>query len=205
MLHMRLLPRRNGNRLCKKSGHNGFTLEGRVLVSVDGQPFKEIGKNRITKVGKLAILRILAMTDAHEARDGVAFINDEGVSLPEGTADSDLTPRKLRLGSGTRPSSADDIAMQSPYGDVFNLVRVDVRDTVAAYGTEPVKIAWEFDIPVGPLDLAAVGGTNVNSDLMINEWGLFANNGTTLLARSQSQFLKNTTGSFVARWEWWIA
>jgi hypothetical protein len=95
--------------------------------------------------------------------------------------------------------------MQSPYGDVFDLVRVDVRGTVLDYGTEPVKIAWEFDIPVGPLDAAAVGGTNVNSDLMINEWGLFANNGTTLLARSQSQFLKNVTGSFVTRWEWWIA
>jgi len=201
MLHMRLLPRRNGNRLCKKSGNNGFTLEGRVLVSVDGQPFKEIGKNRITKVGKLAILRILAMTDAHDSRDGVTFINDQGVSLPEGTADSDLTPRFLRLGSGTRPSSADDTAMQSPYEDVFPLVRVDVRDNVADYGTEPVKIAWEFDIPTGPLN-ETLGN---ESDLMINEWGLFANNGTTLLARSQSQFLKNTTGSFVARWEWWIA
>jgi hypothetical protein len=91
--------------------------------------------------------------------------------------------------------------MQSPYEDVFPLVRVDVRDNVADYGTEPVKIAWEFDIPTGPLN-ETLGN---ESDLMINEWGLFANNGTTLLARSQSQFLKNTTGSFVARWEWWIA
>lgn len=202
---MRLLPRRNKNKFSKNSEQNGFTLQGRVLVSVDGQPFTEIGKNRITKVGKLAILRILAMTSAHDARIDVSFINDEGVTLSVEAEDSDLTPRKLMLGSGTRPSSADDTALQSPYADVFNLSRVDVKSTAAAYGTEPVKLAWEFDIPVGPLDTIEAGGINVNSDLMINEWGLFANNGTTLLARSQSQFLKNITGSFVTRWEWWIA
>ena len=198
---MQLLPRRNKNRLYKKSENNGLSVQGRVLVSVDGKPFEEVGKNRITKVGKLAILRILAMTSAHAARDGVTFLQAEGVNLSADEEDSDLTPRKLKLGSGTRPSSADDTALQSPYVEVFDLVRVDVQATVAAYGTEPVKLAWEFDIPVGPLN-ESLGN---NTDLMINEWGLFANDGTTLLARSQSQFLKTVTGSFVARWEWWIA
>lgn len=196
---MLLLRRRNPPLFQRRDSGAGIAIQGRVLVG-DGQSFTEVGRNRVTKTGKLAILRILAMTGAHAARSGVDFVNDEGVSLPVSPADTTLTPRKLVLGAGTRASSADDTTMQSPFSDVFPLARVDVRDSVLAYGTDPVTIAWEFDIPVGPINEPANSG-----DLMINEWGLLAGDGVTLLARSQSPFLKNVSGSFVTRWEWWIA
>ena len=165
--------------------------EGRVTLLQEGKVVAS-GKNRLTKAARVNVARILALTSGHAARTGVTFLNDEGVSLPLTPADSSLLPAYISAGTGATATTGEETELVEPIVDAeWTLRRVDVRASAAAYGSTPILVAYEFDIPEG----------DVTEN--IQEWGLHASDGT-LLARFLSPVLGNPSLSLVVRWEWLV-
>jgi hypothetical protein len=109
-------------------------------------------------------------------------------------------PMALIVGTGTTPADKTDTALETKIGAVgaveFPLARVDVNDNITKYGTGPIYVGFEFDIPSGAINGEVTPYT-------ITEWGMIAGDGTgaTLLARKVGDLIKHFNLSVTVRWE----
>ena len=185
------------SRRMRHQAQDELLLAGQVCITAqDGGEVLAKGKNRLTLAARVNVLRMIALTGSHAARDGVSFINDEGVSLPLTPADT-LLPAYITAGTSATATTGLESALIAPIVDAqWTLARVDVRESAAAYGSSPLFVAFEFDIPQGSLDPG-----DVTAFVTVQEWGLHASDGT-LLARFVQPLIKAPSLALVLRWEW---
>lgn len=184
------------HRVAKTLSPSAIHLEGHVYVETADGGEVYLGQNVVTEQMRVAVAGLLARPTAA----GVDYIGDTGYD-----ASDPIFPTALIVGHGTDPAvTTDTLADFSPYelsGSrvEYPLKRVLFYGNPVSYGTDPIQVAFFFDIPQAEEYEDPVTGVP-SDDVMIEEWGM-VDALDRLLTRKVTSFSKLPNLALTVRWE----
>lgn len=187
---------RVASRVARKMFPSALFLEGHVYVETADGSEVYLGQNVVTEQMRIAVAGLLARPNAA----GVDYLGDTGYDSSD-----PVFPVALLVGHGTDPAvTTDTLTEFSPYELNGNRVEYPLKRILfygnpVSYGTDPIQVAFFFDIPQGEVYEDPVSG-DPSDDVMIEEWGM-VDGQDRLLTRKVTSFSKLPNLALTVRWE----